>query len=48
MELDGKQLCDDTLQDDEKDLICGVYELETSTLPSFRLINSLTVFSRLW
>ena len=35
MELVGKQLCDDTLWDDEKDLICGVYELDASTLPSF-------------
>ena len=32
MELDGRQLFDDTLQDDEKDLICGVYELGTGML----------------
>ena len=34
MELDSRQLFDITLQDDKKDLICGVYELETGTLPS--------------
>ena len=34
MELDGRQLFDDTLQDDKKDLICGVYELGTGMLPS--------------
>ena len=44
MELDRKWLFDDTLWDNEKDLIWGVYELEASTLPSFQLINLLTVF----
>ena len=48
IELDGRQLFDNTLWDDEKDLICGVYELETGTLPFLRLINLLTVLSRLW
>ena len=48
IELDGRRLFDDTLRDDEKDLICGVYELETGTLPFLRLINLLTVLSRLW
>ena len=48
IELDGRQLFDNTLRDDEKDLICGVYELETGTLPFLQLINLLTVLSRLW
>ena len=31
LKLNNRELYDDTLQDDEKDLICGVYKLETST-----------------
>ena len=29
LELSDEKLYDDILRDDEKDLICGVYELET-------------------
>ena len=48
IELDSRWLFGNTLQDDKKDLICGVYELETGTLPFLQLINLLTILSRLW
>ena len=47
IELDGRWLFDNTLQDDKENLICGVYELETSMSPFLGLINLPTALSRL-
>ena len=48
MELDGRWLFENMLWNDEKNLICGVYEIETGMLPLLWLITFLAIPSRTW